>query len=72
VLGDMSKVSVDVVKLGSKLMDQQVTGCVNPETLDRINPGDAGGQYDSSGGSSGTGNPVDSVCTGCVVCSSQE
>ncbi|KAF4609562.1 hypothetical protein D9613_012294 [Agrocybe pediades] len=42
----------------------QLTGCIRPETLDRVNPSDAGGQYDSSGGSQGTGNPVGSVCTG--------
>jgi len=42
----------------------QLTGCIRPETLDRINPNDAGGQYDSSGGQDGQGNPVDSVCTG--------
>ncbi|KJA16121.1 hypothetical protein HYPSUDRAFT_148164 [Hypholoma sublateritium FD-334 SS-4] len=42
----------------------QLTGCINPGVLDRINADDAGGQYDSSGGSSGTGNPVGSVCVG--------
>jgi hypothetical protein len=41
-----------------------VTGCIDPSALDRINPGDEGGQYDSSGGSEGTGNPVGSVCEG--------
>lgn len=41
-----------------------VTGCINAETLDRINPDDAGGQYDSSGGADGDGNPAGSVCTG--------
>ncbi|PPQ64978.1 hypothetical protein CVT24_008165, partial [Panaeolus cyanescens] len=40
------------------------TGCINPETLDRLDPGDAGGQYDSSGGEGGRGNPVGSVCRG--------
>ena len=44
-----------------------VTGCIKPETLDRINPGDAGGQYDSSGGTDGQGNPAGSVCKGYVV-----
>lgn len=44
-----------------------VTGCINPGVLDRINADDAGGQYDSSGGSSGTGNPVGSVCIGYVI-----
>ena len=49
------------------MMDNEiVTGCINPETLDRINPGDAGGQYDSSGGQGGQGNPAGSVCTGYV------
>jgi len=41
-----------------------VTGCIDPAVLDRLNPDDAGGQYDSSGGSSGTGNPAGSVCNG--------
>jgi len=42
----------------------QLTGCINPETLDRINSDDSGGQYDSSGGANGQGNPAGSVCTG--------
>ncbi|KAI9235664.1 MAG: hypothetical protein BYD32DRAFT_370655 [Podila humilis] len=42
----------------------QLTGCIRPETLDRINPNDAGGQYDSSGGAGGQGNPEGSVCVG--------
>ncbi|KAF8800087.1 hypothetical protein BYT27DRAFT_7263228 [Phlegmacium glaucopus] len=42
----------------------QLTGCINPESLDRINLDDAGGQYDSSGGQDGHGNPAGSVCTG--------
>ena len=41
-----------------------VTGCIRPETLDRLNPGDAGGQYDSSGGAGGLGNPQYSICLG--------
>jgi len=41
-----------------------VTGCIDPGALDRLNPDDAGGQYDSSGGSSGIGNPAGSVCEG--------
>jgi len=41
-----------------------VTGCIRPETLDRLNPGDAGGQYDSSGGEGGNGNPQGSACLG--------
>lgn len=49
------------------MMDNElVTGCIRPETLDRINPNDAGGQYDSSGGVGGQGNPAGSVCTGYV------
>lgn len=46
------------------LTPAQVTGCIRPETLDRLNPRDAGGQYDSSGGAGGRGNPVGSKCTG--------
>jgi len=46
--------------------NESVTGCINPQTLDRINPDDAGGQYDSSGGAGGQGNPAGSVCTGYV------
>jgi len=42
----------------------QLTGCIRPATLDRINPDDSGGQYDSSGGQGGQGNPAGSVCTG--------
>ncbi|KAF9469587.1 hypothetical protein BDZ94DRAFT_1151585 [Collybia nuda] len=42
----------------------QLTGCINPKQLDRLNPSDSGGQYDSSGGSGGRGNPQGSVCTG--------
>jgi hypothetical protein len=42
-----------------------VTGCIRPELLSRLNPGDAGGQYDSSGGAGGRGNPAGSVCLGC-------
>jgi hypothetical protein len=43
-----------------------VTGCIRPEKLSRLNPSDAGGQYDSSGGVNGQGNPQGSVCLGCV------
>ena len=46
--------------------DPKVTGCINAGTLDRISPDDAGGQYDSSGGDGGLGNPRNSVCTGCA------
>lgn len=41
-----------------------VTGCIRPETVDRLNPRDAGGQYDSSGGAGGRGNPQGSACVG--------
>lgn len=43
-----------------------VTGCIRPETVDRLNPGDGGGQYDSSGGDGGNGNPAGSKCSGFV------
>ena len=43
-----------------------VTGCINPETLDRLDPNDDGGQYDSNGGADGQGNPQGSMCIGCV------
>ena len=43
-----------------------MTGCIRPETLDRLNPDDGGGQYDSSGGDGGQGNPQGSKCTGFV------
>ncbi|KAJ6461114.1 hypothetical protein C8R45DRAFT_842398, partial [Mycena sanguinolenta] len=42
----------------------QLTGCIRPELVDRLNPDDGGGQYDSSGGAGGRGNPQGSVCTG--------
>ncbi|ETW86776.1 hypothetical protein HETIRDRAFT_58748 [Heterobasidion irregulare TC 32-1] len=42
----------------------QLTGCIRPSTLSRLNADDAGGQYDSSGGDGGRGNPQDSVCLG--------
>jgi len=41
-----------------------VTGCIRPEGVDRLNPDDAGGQYDSSGGAGGLGNPQGSICLG--------
>ncbi|KAJ2934694.1 hypothetical protein H1R20_g2396, partial [Candolleomyces eurysporus] len=41
-----------------------VTGCIRPETLDRLNSNDGGGQYDSSGGAGGQGNPAGSKCLG--------
>jgi hypothetical protein len=45
----------------------EVTGCIRPELLSRLNPGDEGGQYDSSGGAGGQGNPAGSVCLGRVL-----
>ncbi|KAJ6546353.1 hypothetical protein B0H10DRAFT_1326932 [Mycena sp. CBHHK59/15] len=42
----------------------QLTGCIRPEQLGQLNPDDGGGQYDSSGGSAGRGNPEGSVCLG--------
>ncbi|KXN87224.1 hypothetical protein AN958_08614 [Leucoagaricus sp. SymC.cos] len=42
----------------------QLTGCIQPEKLSRLNPDDGGGQYDSSGGAGGRGNPEGSVCLG--------
>ena len=42
----------------------QLTGCIRPEKLSRLNPNDGGGQYDSSGGAGGRGNPEGSVCLG--------
>lgn len=41
-----------------------VTGCIRPAKLDRLNVNDGGGQYDSSGGAGGLGNPKGSVCLG--------
>ncbi|KAG8732081.1 hypothetical protein FRC12_019449, partial [Ceratobasidium sp. 428] len=42
----------------------QLTGCIRPESSTQLNPDDGGGQYDSSGGESGLGNPRGSVCLG--------
>ncbi|KAG6833106.1 hypothetical protein H0H87_011214 [Tephrocybe sp. NHM501043] len=42
----------------------QLTGCINPGLLSRLNPDDGGGQYDSSGGAGGLGNPQGSKCLG--------
>ncbi|KDR78653.1 hypothetical protein GALMADRAFT_244124 [Galerina marginata CBS 339.88] len=42
----------------------QLTGCIRPEKLSRLNPNDGGGQYDSSGGAGGQGNPQGSKCLG--------
>lgn len=44
-----------------------MTGCIRPSLIDRLNQLDEGGQYDSSGGREGRGNPRDSVCVGCVT-----
>ncbi|KAB5591979.1 putative effector protein [Ceratobasidium theobromae] len=41
----------------------QLTGCIRPETLSRLNPTDQGGQYDSSG-NDGKGMPPGSQCLG--------
>ncbi|KAG8949769.1 hypothetical protein FRC04_008309 [Tulasnella sp. 424] len=42
----------------------QLTGCIDPTKIDRLNPNDGGGQYDSNGGDGGRGNPEDSECIG--------
>ncbi|KAG8892004.1 hypothetical protein FRC00_012836 [Tulasnella sp. 408] len=42
----------------------QLTGCINPSSVDRLNANDGGGQYDSNGGAGGKGNPQGSQCTG--------
>ncbi|KAH8810504.1 hypothetical protein DL96DRAFT_1627373 [Flagelloscypha sp. PMI_526] len=42
----------------------QLTGCINSANVDRLNADDAGGQYDSSGGVGGQGNPQGSACLG--------
>jgi len=41
----------------------QLTGCITKD-FSQLNPHDGGGQYDSSGGAGGKGNPKGSVCTG--------
>jgi len=41
-----------------------VTGCIRPEKVSQLVPEDAGGQYDSSGGVNGLGNPQGSICLG--------
>ena len=41
-----------------------VTGCIRPSHLSRLNLDDSGGQYDSSGGAGGRGNPQGSQCLG--------
>ncbi|KAJ7177026.1 hypothetical protein C8R46DRAFT_1346918 [Mycena filopes] len=40
----------------------QLTGCIRPAHFSQLNAGDDGGQYDSSGGERGRGNPEGSVC----------
>ncbi|KAJ7136767.1 hypothetical protein C8R44DRAFT_608577 [Mycena epipterygia] len=42
----------------------QLTGCIRPAESSQLNPDDDGGQYDSSGGAGGHGNPEGSVCLG--------
>ncbi|KAJ7635271.1 hypothetical protein FB45DRAFT_1057141 [Roridomyces roridus] len=42
----------------------QLTGCIQPKTCTQLNPTDDGGQYDSSGGEGGRGNPEGSTCIG--------
>ncbi|KAJ7495525.1 hypothetical protein FB451DRAFT_1020089 [Mycena latifolia] len=42
----------------------QLTGCIHPDQFSQLNAGDYGGQYDSSGGVKGRGNPEGSVCIG--------
>jgi hypothetical protein len=42
----------------------QLTGCIRPSHLSRLNTNDSGGQYDSSGGVGGQGNPQGSICLG--------
>ena len=51
----------------SQFVVNGVTGCINSSHLDRLNPNDAGGQYDSSGGANGQGNPQGSICLGYVL-----
>ncbi|KAJ7119984.1 hypothetical protein C8R43DRAFT_85778 [Mycena crocata] len=42
----------------------QLAGCIRTDQLSQLNAGDYGGQYDSSGGADGHGNPEGSVCLG--------
>ncbi|KAH8810506.1 hypothetical protein DL96DRAFT_1627380 [Flagelloscypha sp. PMI_526] len=42
----------------------QLTGCINSASVSQLNPRDGGGQYDSSGGAGGRGNPQGSACLG--------
>jgi hypothetical protein len=57
--------SVFFLVLSIELCGYEVTGCIRPSHLSRLNPNDAGGQYDSSGGAGGRGNPQGSICLGC-------
>lgn len=59
-----SKVDFQVGKGPNGGKYAQLTGCIRPETVDRLNPQDYGGQYDSSGGEGGRGNPQGSMCKG--------
>ncbi|KAJ7701235.1 hypothetical protein B0H17DRAFT_1176597 [Mycena rosella] len=42
----------------------QLTGCIRADQFSQLNADDFGGQYDSSGGSGGHGNPEGSMCLG--------
>ncbi|KAG9009466.1 hypothetical protein FRB94_014249 [Tulasnella sp. JGI-2019a] len=42
----------------------QLTGCINPDAFDHLDPNDHGGQYYSGGESGEPGNPIGSSCTG--------
>ncbi|KAF7325584.1 hypothetical protein MKEN_00408000 [Mycena kentingensis (nom. inval.)] len=42
----------------------QLTGCINAASVEQLNVNDDGGQYDSSGGAGGHGNPRGSICVG--------
>lgn len=59
----MFHIRIDLLRVRKHLA---VTGCIRPTHLSRLNANDAGGQYDSSGGAGGKGNPQGSVCLGCV------
>ncbi|GAB1526586.1 hypothetical protein RhiTH_009754 [Rhizoctonia solani] len=59
-----SNVEISTVPGANGARRVQLTGCIRPELSTQLNPGDGGGQYDSSGGEGGLGNPRDSVCLG--------
>jgi hypothetical protein len=63
-VADMRNVCSRTNRTSHTLIFSTVTGCIRPEKLDRLNPKDSGGQYDSSGGAGGKGNPQGSVCLG--------